>query len=100
MPEQKILVNSKHKVKVISSNDPVKFEEETNKFLSTISDEKLLVSMTFVPNDNKLNNVIYYREISAMTREDYAKKVATQKKLSSEYVPNDLMPNGEEISKL
>jgi hypothetical protein len=100
MPEQKIAVNSKHRVKVISSSDPVEFEEETNKFLDTISDERLLVSLTFLAAGSMLNNVIYYRELSPMTREDYVRRMAIQKKFSEGFIPNNLMPNGEDISKL
>jgi hypothetical protein len=96
----KVPVNSKHRVKVISSSDPEEFEKESNKFLETISDEKLLVSMTFIGLGANLNNIIYYRDISPMTKEDWQIKLETQKKFSKGFIPNDMMPNGEEVSKL
>jgi hypothetical protein len=93
-------VNAKNRVKVISSADPVVFEKDTNSFLDTISDERLLASMNFFNVDGKLTNVIYYRDISPMTRENWAKKLETQKKFAAGFIPNDLMPSGETISKL
>jgi hypothetical protein len=98
----KVPVNSKHRVKVISSTDPEKLEEDTNNFLGTISDEKLLVSMTFLTTGNIFSNFIYYRELSPMTEEDWKKKEDNQRKFAEGFIPKELLPNSPkpEITKL
>jgi len=98
----KVPVNSKHRVKVVSSVDPEALEKETNEFLETISDEKLLVSMTFLATGNIFSNFIYYRELSPMTEEDWKKKEENQKKFAEGFIPKELLPNSPrpEITKL
>lgn len=96
----KVPVNSKHRIKVISSTDPKKLEEETNEFLTTVSDEKLLVSMTFLAAGDYLSNCIYYRELSPMTQEDWSKKQESQKKFAEGFIPKEMMATKPEITKL
>jgi hypothetical protein len=96
----KVPVNSKHRIKVISSQNPDELEKETNEFLSSISDEKLLVSMTFLSTNNTFSNFIYYRELSPMTQEDWERKLETQKKFSKGFIPKELLPNSPVVEKL
>ncbi|MDD5618688.1 MAG: hypothetical protein PHG69_06295 [Candidatus Omnitrophica bacterium] len=103
MPEpmsMKVPVNSKHRIKVISSSDPEKLEKQTNDFLETISDEKLLVSMTFLAAGEYLSNCIYYRELSPMTPEAWEVKQRSQKKFAEGFIPKELLPDAPEITKL
>jgi len=96
----KVPVTSKHRVKVISSNNPDVLEKETNAFLDTISEERLLMSLTFLATGEIMNNVIYYRDLSPMTEEEWAKKEERQTKFSSGFIPKNLMPNTPEVTKL
>jgi hypothetical protein len=105
MPEQnqtsaKVPVNSRHRLKVISSENPEVLEKETNEFLGSISDEKLLVSMTFLSTNNVFSNFIYYRELFPMTQEDWEKKLETQRKFSTGFIPKELLPSSPEVTKL
>jgi len=93
----KVPVISKNKVEVITEKDLKVFEEKTNKFLETINDERILVTMTFLVIGEKLNNVIYYRDLLPMTEEDIVAKEKNQEKFTAAFTKNPLMPDVEKL---
>jgi len=104
MPEQEMKVPAKaiHKVKVIISSDFAKFEQETNKFLATISDNRQMKGVVFSVNPltGEYVHVINYADVSPMTPEEWKEKQDNQAKFTKGFVPNELMPNGGSVEKL
>ena len=98
----KVPAKSKHQVKVIVAENADSLEKMTNEFLGTITDEKRLISIVFSTNGKtgELVHIINYAFITPFTPEEWAKKQEKQKKFAQGFVPNNLMPNGEEVSKM
>ena len=98
----KVPAKSKHQVKVIVAENADNLEKMTNEFLGTISDEKRLISIVFSTNGKtgELVHIINYALITPFTVEEWKEKQEKQKKFAQGFVPDNLMPNGEEVSNL
>ncbi len=97
--EIKIPAKASHRVKVISSSKPAVFEKEVNDFLKTISDERRLISQSFMcnPKTGLYVDIINYTNISPMTKEEWAEKQEVNKKFTAGFAPKDLMPDEEPV---
>lgn len=98
----KVPAKAQHQIKMIVAKDKSEFEKETNEFLTTISDEKRLVSLVFSTNakTGELVHIINYSVITPMTREEWEEKQEKQKKFAAGFIPESLMPNEPKVSKL
>jgi hypothetical protein len=103
-PQQmtKVPARAEHRIKVIIAKYDKDLEKETNEFLETISDERLLKGIVFATNQKtgEMIHIINYTNLFPMSAEEWAIKQEKQKKFAKGFVPNDLMPNGAKVSKL
>ncbi len=98
----KVPAKAKHRVKVIIEADGKKFQEETNKFLESISDQRLLKGIVFSLNikTGEMVHVINYSDLSPMTPEEWKEKQKKQAEFSKGFIPSDLMPNGSKVEEM
>jgi len=92
----------KHQVKILEDSDTEVLEKQANSFLETVSDRRKINSMIFSisPKTGHYVYIINYMDMSPMTPGEWAEKQEKQKEFTKGFVPENLMPNKPEVSKL